>query len=508
VCPYIQKQGEQWWPLFVPQADINDIPQFLATIVVGGTFSDDGLAAIKVTHRSLTNCDWTSLASTLQERIGANQSPSSTETNVLLQGLSLLRKLGCAQAGSSLDQLAANGHLMHRLNQAHSEKDFACMARLLMSFIEQRPGIEKPSPIGKSEAGYTNLMNLLASNDPEMAKHMVDLLDAEDKVNMLFEIVDNRGSYDPLVVACLRLITDSNAPERLFTPDVVMDRWSDLRNQLKKEDDDLFEKLIGHLCLNLQFVDAVQKRKDGFNVKDAWLYFRICTACSSQTFRKWCQDGLEALDATGWKSQLDQRGDALTLLLFLIEEGIKIALKQPFQDALVDHAKDILAGRARPEDDLVKKWPMVLDAMGSPPSRESLRRRLLLAAMNQDGICADSFFQIYGDELSSDTTSFYKEKDIVAKLFSPLLRERNVSGLRWLNIIFGKITDLLEKSEDRSAVVDFLERLQGELGKPADNSDQAHTIIVDIATILGITKKAAYDVEGSGVGGLKTEEEK
>ena len=116
--------------------------------------------------------------------------------------------------------------------------------------------------------------------------------------------------------------------------------------------------------------------------------------------------------------------------------------------------------------------------------------------MSQEGKCADAFFQSYGDELSGDATSFYEEKDIVAKLFSPLLRERNVSGLRWLNSIFGKMPDLLDKSADRGAVDDFLERLKGELGKPSDDGDQVHALIVNIATTLGIPTEAENDVEG------------
>ncbi len=128
--------------------------------------------------------------------------------------------------------------------------------------------------------------------------------------------------------------------------------------------------------------------------------------------------------------------------------------------------------------------------------------------MSQEGKCADAFFQIYGDELSGDPTSFYEEKDIVAKLFSPLLRERNVSGLRWLKSIFGNIPDLLDSSADRDAADDFLERLRGELGKPADDGDQVHALIVDIATTLGIPMEAANDVEGSGVDGLQVKEQK
>jgi hypothetical protein len=480
ICPHIQKQDEKWWRFFRPLAKINEITKVIEDIVVSGKFSDEAMSSIKITQQSLTNCDWTSLATIIQARISADQNPTSIETNFLLQGLSLLKKFGCAQAQISLQLLAANGHLMHRLHQTHSENDNVCTARLLTAFLEQRPNAEKPTVIGNSEAGYANLVGLLAADNPDFAKQIVNTLDADNKINMLFDIVDKKGAYDPLIVACLRLIADNNAPERLFTQDVVMARWSDLWDHLNKDDDDdRFDRLLSYLCLNTQLV---------FDYRDAWLYFHICKVCSSATFREWCQSGLEGLDAAVWKEQLhSNKNNGLDLLLFLIDAGMRIALKQPFQDALVNHAKSILTVSAKQANDFADQWPKLLDALGSTASRELLRRRLLSEAMIQGGKCTDAFFQIYGDELLEDAASFYEEKDIVANLFSPLLRERNISGLIWLNSIFVKIPNLLEKSADKVATDDFLERLQGELVKPSDEGDQVHTLIVDIAKTLGIS---------------------
>lgn len=494
VCPHVHKQDERLWPLFVPQLGFDAISNALKGLVLGGKFSNSALATIQVTHRSLTDCDWTVLSSTLQDRINANQNLTTTETNLLLKGLALLKRLGCSQANSSLELLATSGHLMHRLHQAHSEQDTVCSARLLTTFLEQRPGADKPTPVGNSEAGYSILVRLLGTDNVDLADQILTILDMEEKTNMLFEIVDKRKTYDPLIVACLRLIADSGTPGRLFTPDEVINRWWDLEDQLNKNDDGRFDRLLGNLCANSMLDDAVQKREEGFDYQNAWLYFRICKACPSLTFREWCRVGLEALDSNVWTVQLDGKGNVFDLLLFLIDEGISIALKQPFQDALVAHAKKLLIGKAKLEEDVLNQRHKLLDTLG-PDSRKVFRRRLLLEAMNRDGKCAEAFFQVYGEELSKDTTQFYEDKEIVARLFSPLLRERNASGLSWLNSIFGNAPDLLKKSTDRAAVGDFLERLQGEFKRPANDDDQIHALILEIATTLGIAENDAGELD-------------
>ena len=501
VSQHILELDEQYWTLFTPQSDIKDgISSLLENIVSTGKFSAVEIDALKVTSLTMTNCDWPFVAKTLGDRLLATQEATTNETISLLQGLSFLKGVGNPQAKEALEQLAVNGHLMHKLHQAHTQKDDVCTARLLVAILEERPKADKPAAVGNSDAGYSILNQLLATDNHILAKQMVDILGADDNLNLLIEIVDGRGAYDQLIVACLRLVAASDDPEVVFSPDVVVSRWSDLWDHLNKDEDgDLFDELIGKLCVNSSLQDVVQNREGGFDYQDAWLYMRICMVCSSQSFSGWCCTGLESLSSGVWEKQFNIGGNVLDLLWYLVDAETKVTLKQPFQDALVNHAKGILAGGTVPEDEHLTQWPKLLDSLGDAPSRKILGRRLLSEFVGKEGVAADAFLQVYGAEILKDASVLYEEKDLIAKLFSPLLRKRNVPGLTWLKSVFENYPDLLLKSKDRDAAEDFVERIQGELGKPVEDADQIHELIAGIATNLGISIEIAKDEEVSAV---------
>ena len=454
ICPHIYKQGELVWPLLTPQITFNNISTALGTMVTEGRFSRSELEVIMVTHRALAGCDWTSLASNFKERLNVDQTPTNGEINSILEALYLLNKLGCVQAQASLEFLASNGQILHWLYQSHSQGDKECTARLLTAFLVLRPGTGKPATIGNSDAGHSLLSTMLATDDTDMAQMVLKILKTEDQENLLFSVVDNKRTYDPLIVRCLRILTDE-APERLFSPPIIVTRWKQLWDHLNENGDQRFDRLIDHLCSSSSLIEFVQNMEGGFDYKNAFLYFRICKVCPSDTFRQWCRTGLEHLKLAVWKSELPKNDNkTFDLLLFLAAEGISITLKQPFQDALVEHAKGILLGRDIPAQEVITDWPRLLDCLSST-SRKALRRRLLEEATKIDGKCADTFFIIYGDEIAADSTMYYENKEVVGKLFSPLLRERNISGLRWLNGLLQKTPDFLDKSLERDAVDQF-----------------------------------------------------
>ena len=144
------------------------------------------------------------LATAFEQRLNANQNPNNQEVNSLLQGLLLLQRYKCKEAQAVLKRLADGGHLMHRLHQA--QKDIECRARCIVTFLDQRPNAAKPQNVGNSEAGYNDLTNTLNASEADPAKHMVEILQAEGRLHLLFHVVDERKMYDPLVVQCLRAV--------------------------------------------------------------------------------------------------------------------------------------------------------------------------------------------------------------------------------------------------------------------------------------------------------------
>lgn len=494
----VYKQDEYLWQFFKPQARIDGILEVLKVTIAGGAFSSETLDVIKVTNKSLQDCDWSPLALAMQERLSPASNSTVQETNLLLQGLPLLKSFNNAQADNSLDLLASNGSLMHRLHQAQSKNNTECSARLLTAFMAKLPDAAKPTPpIGNSESGYTILTKMLATDNPDLAKLIVDILDSENNISLLIKIVEVRGNkYDPLITSCLRYVADSSSPERLYSPEVIISYWRGLEEQLNADNSNRFDKLLGDLSSKTDILDYIRQQESGFNYEDSWLYLQLCKVSSSQEFRKWCQEGIEGLDSSIWEKQLNEQENALELLIFLIESGANITMKQPFQDALISNAGNVLTGKAKIKE-YFSKWPMLFETLRTTASRSTLRRRLLRLVISKEGKGADTFLQIYGGELLEDITQFYSEEDIVAKLFSPLLRDSNIIGLRWLKSLFIKDPVILKRFADKDAVNDIVERIQVEIGKQADDGDEIHALFLEIAAILGITIEAKDNINGS-----------
>lgn len=484
VCPVLEERNEKNWPRFKPEVAFDLIESFLRNTVAGGRYGPSHLAAVRVTRASPLECKWDSLAQEIGLRLNAGLNPPPREAANLLAGLSLLGLYGCDTAQAQMRRLADEGHLMHFLHQAQLQNDVECMAWCVTVFLENHPEAGKPPSIGDSDLGYTKLMDLLNTDNADLATRIVTLLSDGNRLGVLFTVVDGRSHYDPLIVRCLRIVADSDTSENLYAPGAVIERWPDFREHLDEhEPRDTFNRLITHLCEKSSLVREAQEAEDGFDRKNAGLYLAICQASPLDSFHEWCRVGLETLDAGQWNSELTDEGDALQLMLTLRKTGTSVDLKHHYQDALVEHAKGVLTGSIKPPNDLVSRRSEVFAALGLGSTRTVLRARLRDAAMEKDGECADTFFEMYGAEIMDHET--LAETSIVAKLFSPLVRKHRIGGLRWLRDVFSNNPKILEECADKAAVQDFCQRLQGELGKSPDD-DEGHKLIVEIANLLGI----------------------
>jgi hypothetical protein len=161
-------------------------------------------------------------------------------------------------------------------------------------------------------------------------------------------------------------------------------------------------------------------------------------------------------------------------------------LKNQFQDALVQYAEEVATAQRVPIPEVQERGPEILGLLEAH-SNKLLAARLLRQAVQTDGKCTDHFFEMFGDKINAAET-LQKDPMIVVNLFSRLLAERKIGGLRWLKEILARDPKLLN-SFDPDSVEDFCSRLSDELTTP--KNDDAHPVIGQIAEILGISKHEA-----------------
>ena len=479
-CTAIAAKEEWVWPLFRPAVPDDEILGHLCQKVEEEAISEGLLSALKVTHSNGNVDSWSRLVFTVERRL-VDYDVDATEGVLLLRILHLLVGYQTPEALEVVPRLADPGHLLHLLYRAQEEDHTECSAWCIAFFLQQQPAADNPGEIGASVDGHSSLQAVLSAADPELVGRVVRIFESRDGLAALFSVVDARGKYDPFIVEALRQVADSPLYARLYTGDEMIDRWPDLREHLPEESRPRrFVELVERLCVEAAL--AARLRAKGFEREDAGLYLTVLEAGPDADFAGFCRDGLQALRAEEWMSALQDDAETLPLLSMLQKSGVQVSLKQAYQDALVNRAKSLMEDGRKPPQELMSERLFLVSPLSAGP-RQVLRNRLRDAAIERDGACADGFFAVFGGEIAK--SRLRHGRGVVSKLFSGLVRERAVGGLKWLHGVFEAQPDLLNKVSDKAAVADFRERIQEEISGKQE-TDEAADVIQDISRTLGI----------------------
>lgn len=480
-----------YWRYLSPNADFADVSAVLEPRVGAGQFNEQEITTIRVTSSSPINSTWNALINQIRDRLDAGANVAPPEALQLFQALNMLRKLGSAEATNALMQLADAGHTLHHFHRANAKNRHDCKAICLLSFLRERPGAEKPTAAGNSDEGHNNLMSTLAAEDADTSNQLLTLLREYDDVSLLLKVAESRSQFDPLICTALRDVAESKEAEELFTPQIIRESWKELRSALNgSSDEDRFSILVGRLARTTTLCRSIQEAEGGFSTDELDLYLSIIEGVKEEvaSFADWCRVGLEQLSTNEWVSLLSGEFTCCRLVLELADQGRRPDMRTGFADALVIHAKSVMSGLNPPPLPLQEKWCTLLDCLSEGATRKELQIRLIDAAALQDGTINAHFFEMYGKELN-DADILAAHSQIVSHLFSPMLRERNVAGLRWLDTILDDHMELFDKISDETTVEALASRVRDCLTTPLD--DDAQSVIEEIAKKVGVEAQDA-----------------
>ena len=324
LCHYIALYDIGLWRFVKPSATFKKISQSLYEIVIKGEISDLHLTAIRVTQSTQIPCDWNELAKALGQRINSLGQSYTKEANILLKVLIQIHNYQCVQAKNLLKDLVVSRRLNGYLQTSESRKDTDFIARCIVVYLWQRPIVTPSTSSSSTYSDYSTFTHWLSMDDAEVAKIIVDILKEEGSLDTLLHVIYPPAWQDLLLKRCISILADSEAPETFFRPILIIEKWRALIDILGK---DKLIKLVGLLYKRSSLVEEVQQ--GSFRYEDAELYLIISNSPESGSFKEWCREGLEALSPDKWQFELANEGNALKLLLSLLEkEGIVVKLKQ------------------------------------------------------------------------------------------------------------------------------------------------------------------------------------
>lgn len=489
-----------YWSRLKTSVPSEEIASSIQSSIEAGEFSEEHIAIVEITSRSLEPAVWDTVANAIQSRLDANVGANSDESRRLIQCLWGLRRIESARSVKVSKALVSGGHVAHHMHQMAKHLDGKALCALTL--LTEDASLPAPPGVGNSASGHQEFVNALGTRDSEFASHLCTAMRRYSRISQVLEIIDKRGSYDPLLAECLRYIAEGSNPEEVFTNDEFLNRWSEIQDALTVDDDDKgFDNLLVWLVEERNLCATIQADEDGFSVDDAVLYWNIVQAASElhQSFFIWCKEGVENLDQDQWINDLQGSHECIWLSCLLADKGVTIQLTTHFLDALVDNAKEVVKGNHVPEKAVLDKWQQVKSFLEQGTHR-ALRTRVLSIAIEADGNMPEQFVQMYGDEFSMIEV-LEDNHHSVDGLFSPIVRHRNLPGLTWLKSVLTQTSGLLDTLASKQNIEEFKTRLQDCVNDPED--DEAQELIDEVAELVGVLPEEQDEIdEGSSQEGL------
>jgi hypothetical protein len=409
-----------------------------------------------------------------------------------------MRALGVEESGGTQAFLSQRGHLMHHFHSAASKKDAMCQAAIILVFAPQSPQLDKPTAVGNSEAGHQKLTQVVASPERDVVADLYSLAKQYRMLPELWAIIDKAGQYYPLFVEALKLVADSDTPQDVFTPAIIVGNWSKLRSELNDDASKLrFQMLVGKLAKTNELCGAIQASDNGFSRSDSLLYLEILRGVQDTTpeFAEWCRAGLRRLSEEDWKADLSENHACCALCIELSKLGFPTRLRNSFSDALQDHANSVVSGTDLPPEWIQKAWPTVLDCIEESGTRKVLRERLVETAVAADGNLSDEFFEMYGSEIAEPTALAANDR-VLSHFFSVLVKEKHIRGLAWLDEFASEHPGFIGTVKAEHTAQEFTNRLQTFVDEPEDH--EATVTIESIAAHFGIVPTPGSDESDEG----------
>lgn len=462
----------------------------LATAATESSLSEADFRAICVIQELKAVGDWAPLIDAARAHLGGTAALPAIQIHILLRILWELRNTE-DQADTCLSEIATTGHLMHHLHPLVGESSSrdAIDARAWSVFIQLRYASDMTAvpSVGNSPHGVKYLTSL--TTDPETDTKTVARLSAlfyqQGGVEQLFDLARKEENNKPLLVACVTAAQSDERVTGLVPAPTLIKNWDVLRDQ--KIFDGVIEAAAKDTDIQAQVMSA------DFERDDAGLYAALIrTGQATDGFKAWCITGLKTIDLKGWNQELRDEQDAADLIADLVDNDVAFELGQEYQDAIVEHAKAVVAGKAKPSY-LAEHWGKLLVPLKGN-RRKMVQRRLYDAIAQATGKIAAPFFGLYGEELMDVETLSLDDK-AVANIFTGLLTQKNVRGLQWLHGFLSRHPDYLDNHPAEETVSDFRERIARVLATIDEEDETFKEAVTVLAADLKIEPKEDEEQE-------------
>lgn len=423
---------------------------------------------------------WDQLATALTGQLDASKNLPPDQIVGCMSAIVNLVENG-AVPENSFQQLAAGGHIMHYLNQAHAGPDLIAVPWCLFTILKFVP-TGAVQHIGNSQQGL-NLYNEILK-EPEkqhpILQHLADLILRYGKIENLINQTSTAPNTKKLVTAIIEIISVREDAHQHITPTIFIEHYQDKIETLTKKS---LQNLTIKLVENADLISVITENK--FSKEMAGLYLQTLEATEGRergSYIENLQEGLRELQKDDWVDELNQEGKLLELLIYLVVNEESLGLSLGLQDALFEHAKRILEGAVYPSR-LEDQWAKIPDALDTE-SKVTFFRNLRDEILRDPQAKKNPILSIFGNTLLKSGVLEEKADDVVRQLFNGILESSDTEEIAWLLNFMREAPGILKKCK-RPSRNTFNKRVQTVL-RDETLSEDARPIVEDIARKVGI----------------------
>lgn len=492
-APLLETLDEELLKLLTINHDVNEIRDNIFDEVEG--FTENHVAALKVANITYEEREWEELVGRIVVVLSDPSALTIKVASNLLEALFVIRRLGSAAVDPALTKLSSSGHLLILLKSLHDEGALYASAICVAAHMEKQPNADIAGFSGAALHGHQVLSSLLAADDEDFARTLLSVLKENNNLDLILDVWDAREEPDPLIIRMLRILVDDRDSRELLTHKVIVERWEALMSILPEDGSDRFNKLLHELCEEENFIEFVEMQPDGFKSSDAGLYLILAEETKSKGFHNWVVKWLEKSSSEEWTAAIECDNSLLDLLFLVLDANVKITLKIPFVDALIDNAKKLVSGSVELHSDLVDKLPVITKNLSRGALSELQNNIIDDVAIKSIGKLSEDFFTTYGG-LISNATANKNGYEVVTRLLSPLVKEKSIPGMRWLSQSLSENKELFKKHTDRRPAEGLTERIKSEMVSDSKEQDEHQGLINTLGNLLGLSPPKSDEEEG------------
>ena len=472
---------------FSVDLDFENVYSQMINQITSGSFDDSQLCTFKISLDCSKEFDFEKMVSAIGARFPSVSAANIYEISPLIDAFYLLKDICNQSVETILKQLADNGSFLNALFISKNGNDKYTEVKCIVMHLLYRPDALLTSNIGQSQRGMQLLNTYLGSSDAELSEKIVNQLDKFDSLPHLFNIADSRVEYDQLIISCFRYVADSDLSASLYNAELVLVNWRHVKALLDDESSGRYKNVIKALCEKDLIIAEIIGREESISFVDTAEFFKdVINFCKPKILVNWCASKMPTYGDDVWRKQFNEEEELLQLMILLRQLDAGVELDSKYTDALIAYSESVLNGSSDPSDYLISNRDALFSVLDD--DRHLLvKTRILNLAMDSKEYISDVFFDLFGEEINNEKT-IIDEKNIVWKLFTPIIENDQRKGIEWLISVFKKNNKIYSKLKKKVGAKEFKEKIIKSILVGEEESGENYDLLEEISKLNKFSK--------------------